>query len=151
MAKTMMSKEKNVETYVRSIAPGQRALVQTLRRLVKAKARHLVEVMKWGNVCWIGNGNVCLIHVEDDHLDFAFFMGTSLADPKGILVGNGQYLRMIKVRKASDIRPRDLAGLIASAVALDRKGRTTKSLRNRRQMRVASNCLFVVRRLTRSS
>jgi hypothetical protein len=120
MAKHVMSKEKNVETYVRSIKPGQRQLVQTLRRLVKAKAGHLTEVMKWGNVCWIGHGNVCLIHVEDDHLDFAFFMGTSLPDPKRILVGKGQYLRMIKVRKASDIRPRDLAGLIKSAVALDR-------------------------------
>jgi len=115
----MMSKEKNVETYVRSIEPGKRALVQTLRRLVKAQAPHLVELMKWGNVCWVGAGNVCLIHVADDHLDFAFFMGASLPDPAAILVGNGQYLRMVKVRKAADIRPRALAGVIASAVSLD--------------------------------
>jgi hypothetical protein len=115
----MMSKEKNVETYVRSIEPDKRALVQTLRRLVKAQAPHLVEVMKWGNVCWVGAGNVCLVHVADDHLDFAFFRGTSLADPAGILVGKGQYLRMVKVRKAADTRHRALAGIIASAVSLD--------------------------------
>src|SRR5258705_11276293 len=80
----MMSKEKDVETHVRTIDPGKRALVQTLRRLVKKQAPHLVEVMKWGNVCWAGQGNVCLIHVADDPLDFAFFMATSLADPAGI-------------------------------------------------------------------
>jgi hypothetical protein len=119
-----MSKEKDVETYVRTVESGKRALVQTLRRLVKKQAPHLVEVMKWGNVCWVGQGNVCLIHVADDHLDFAFFMGTSLADPAGILVGNGKFLRMVKVRKAADIRPRALAGVIASAVALDRWGHT---------------------------
>jgi hypothetical protein len=119
----MMSKEKNVEAYVRSLRPGQKALVQKLRRMVKAQAPHLVEVMKWGNVCWVGAGNVCLIHVEEDHFDFAFFMGTALPDPAGILVGKGKFLRMIKVRKAADIRPRELAAVIASAVALDAGGR----------------------------
>ena len=126
MAKHMMSKEKNVEAYVRSLAPGKRALVQTLRRLVKRQAPHLVEVMKWGNVVWVGAGNVCLIHVEDDHLDFAFFMGTSLPDPAGILVGNGKFLRMVKVRKAADIRPRLLAAVVSSAVAVDGGARARK-------------------------
>ena len=112
----MMTKEKNVEAYVRSLTPGQKALVQKLRRLVKAQAPHLVEVMKWGNVCWVGAGNVCLVHVEDDHLDFGFFMGASLPDPSKILVGNGTFLRMVKVRKAADIRPRLLTEVIASAV-----------------------------------
>jgi hypothetical protein len=119
MAKQMMSKEKNVETYVRSLAPGQRALVQKLRRVVKSEAPHLVEVMKWGNVCWVGRGNVCLVHVEPDRLDFGFFRGTSIPDPGGILVGKGKFLRMVKVRKAADIRPAALAGIIGSAVALD--------------------------------
>ena len=117
--KHVMSKEKNVEAYVRSLAPGKKALVQKLRRVVKAQAPHLVEVMKWGNVCWVGKGNVCLVHVEDDHLDFGFFYGASLPDPAGILVGTGKFLRMVKVRKAADIRPGQLAGVIASAVSLD--------------------------------
>ena len=129
----MMSKERNVETYVRSIEPDKRALVQTLRRLVKAQAPHLVELMKWGNVCWVGAGNVCLIHVEADHLDFGFFMGTSLPDPEGVLVGNGKYLRMVKVRKTADIRPRLLAGVIAGAVSLD--GRTPSPVVTRRIIR----------------
>jgi hypothetical protein len=122
VAKFVMSKEKNVEAYVRGLRPVQKALVQKLRRLVKAQAPHLVEVMKWGNVCWVGAGNVCLVHVEEDHLDFAFFMGTSLPDPARILVGKGKFLRMVKVRKAADIHPRELAAVIASAVALDATG-----------------------------
>lgn len=114
-----MSKEKNVAAYVRSLAPGQRAMVQKLRRVVNAEAPHLAEVMKWGNVCWVGRGNVCLVHVEPDHLDFAFFRGASLPDPGGMLVGKGKFLRMVKVRRPGDIRPDALAGFIASAVALD--------------------------------
>ena len=127
VAKFVMSKEKNVEAYVRSLRPEQKALVQKLRRLVEAQAPHLVEVMKWGNVCWVGAGNVCLVHVEDEHLDFAFFMGTALPDPAGILVGKGKFLRMVKVRKASDIHPGELAGVIASAVALDAGSAAAKS------------------------
>ena len=119
MAKHMMSKEKNVETYVRGLEPHKKALVQKLRRLVKAEAPQLVEVMKWGSVCWVGTGNVCLIHVADDHLDFGFFMGASLPDPSGILVGNGKFLRMVKVRKTADIRPQALAAIVARAVAFD--------------------------------
>jgi hypothetical protein len=122
----MMSKEKNVEAYVRSLEPEKRALVQSLRRLVKGRAPHLVEVMKWGNVCWVGAGNVCLIHVADDHLDFGFFMGASLPDPARILVGNGKFLRMVKVRTAVDIRPRALGQVVASAVSLDRAGGAPK-------------------------
>ena len=124
MAKpVMMSKEKNVEAYVRSLDPGPRALVQRLRRLVAAEAPHLDEVMKWGNVCWVGQGNVCLVHVADDHLDFGFFQGASIPDPDQILVGKGKFLRMVKVRKAADIRRQPLSGVIARAVALDRSGR----------------------------
>jgi hypothetical protein len=131
VAKHMMSKEKNVEVYVRSVEPRKRALVQSLRRLVKAEAPKLVEVMKWGNVCWVGKGNVCLVHVADDHLDFALFMGTSLSDPDGILVGNGQYLRMVKVRKPADIRRAAIAGVIASAVRFDRGGPARKARQTR--------------------
>jgi hypothetical protein len=116
-----MTTEKNVEAYVRSLAPGKRAIVQTLRRLVRKQAPGLVEVMKWGNVCWIGRGNVCLIHVADDHLDFGFFYGALLPDPAAVLVGKGKFVRVAKIRAAADIRSRPLAGLIASAVSFDDK------------------------------
>ena len=53
----------------------------------------------------------------------------SLPDPAGILVGNGKYLRMVKVRKAADIRPRALAAVIASAVALDGGGPVPKRVK----------------------
>ena len=131
----MMSKEKNVETYVRGLEPGQRALVQTLRRLVKAKAPHLVEVMKWGNVCWVGAGNVCLIHVEADHLDFGFFMGTSLPDPSGILVGNGKFLRMVKIRKPADIQLRPLAESLPARFFSTARAAFRPGRRNRREER----------------
>ena len=131
MAKFVMSKEKNVDAYVRSLRPDQKALVQKLRRLVKAQAPHLAEVMKWGSICWVGAGNVCLVHVDEDHLDFGFFLGTLLPDPARILVGKGKFLRMIKVRKAADIRPGELAAVLASAVLLDTKV-TTATLRRTR-------------------
>jgi hypothetical protein len=27
------------------------------------RREHLVELMKWGNVCWVGARNVCLVGV----------------------------------------------------------------------------------------
>ncbi|MBI4602128.1 MAG: DUF1801 domain-containing protein [Planctomycetes bacterium] len=45
------------------------------------------------------------------------FHGSALKDPKGLLEGNGQYVRHIKVRRRSDIDKRAFASLLKQAAA----------------------------------
>lgn len=113
------AKGKDVQSYVGAIEPGKRALVEALRKFVGREAPQLVEQIKWGNLCWTGKGNVAWIIVYKEHVDFGFFGGARLKDPRGLLEGTGKGLRHIKVREAKDIRPKEFAALLKQAVAMD--------------------------------
>ena len=115
----MKAKGADVETYVKAIEPKKRAHVQALRKFVKKEAPGLTEAIKWGNICWIGKSNVAWIIVYDGHVDFGFFQGAKLKDPAKLLEGTGKGLRHVKVREAKDIKPKEFAGLLKQAVAMD--------------------------------
>jgi hypothetical protein len=51
----------------------------------------------------MGSVPVAYVFSALDYVQFGFFRGSSLKDPQQILEGKGQYVRHIKVRKASDI------------------------------------------------
>jgi hypothetical protein len=71
---------------------------------VKRVAPGLQESVKWGNGCWVmGSVPVAYVFSAPDYVQFGFFRGSSLKDPQRILEGKGQYVRHIKVRKASDV------------------------------------------------
>jgi len=46
---------------------------------------------------------VSYVYSAPDYVQFGFFRGSALKDPQGLLEGNGQYVRHVKVRKLSDI------------------------------------------------
>jgi hypothetical protein len=48
-------------------------------------------------------------------VQFGFFYGSSLRDPKGLLEGKGQYVRHVKVRNRSAIDERAFAALLRQA------------------------------------
>jgi len=101
--------------------PKTRAILRALRKLVREEAPELVESVKWGNGCWIGEaGPVALAHVEPDHVQFGFFAGSSLSDPNGLLEGKGKFVRHTKVRSAATMDRAGLAQLVREAAGLER-------------------------------
>lgn len=108
------------ESFVQELSPRIRVVVEALRAFVKKRAPQLDEQVKWGSLCSVGNEVVCFIHPFDAHVDFGFFQGISLDDPKGVLGGKGKFLRKVKVREVGDFRERELARLLKQAVVLDR-------------------------------
>jgi len=114
----MKAKGKDVDAFVKKIEPGKRASVEALRKFVKKQAPGLQEAIKWGNITWIGTDNVCWIIVYKDHVDFGFFKGAQLKDPKGLLEGTGKGLRHIKVYSPADIKQKEYNDLLKQALAL---------------------------------
>ena len=49
------------------------------------------------------------------HVNVGFFLGTSLADPAGLLEGTGRYMRHVKLRPGCEIDAEALSALIAAA------------------------------------
>jgi len=102
--------------YLKDQNPKNQAVIGALRRFVKRVEPKLTEAVKWGNGCWIGtNRPVAYVYSATGYVQFGFFNGSSLKDPKGLLEGKGHYVRHIKVRDASEIDERAFAALLKQA------------------------------------
>lgn len=55
------------------------------------------------------------VNVFKAHVNVAFFHGASLADPKGLLEGDGKYMRHVKLRPGTPIDEKALAALMGAA------------------------------------
>jgi hypothetical protein len=114
-----MKKYASFDDYLDDQSPKNRSIIRALRRFVKRVEPGLEESVKWGNGCWVkekvpkekmskgkmpeGKVPVSYVYSALDHVQFGFLHGSKLKDPRGLLEGNGQYVRHVKVRKLSDI------------------------------------------------
>jgi hypothetical protein len=90
--------------YLEDQSAKNQRIIRSLRTFVKRVEPGLQEAVKWGNGCWIGgNGPVAYVHSDTGHVQFGFFYGSSLKDPKGLLEGKGRYVRHTKVYDPSQI------------------------------------------------
>ena len=104
------------DDYLEDQSTRNQEIIRALRKLVKRVEPGLREAVKWGNGCWIGNnGPVAYVHSETAAVQFGFFYGSSLQDPKGLLEGKGRYVRHTKVHDSSDIDRRAFAALLRQA------------------------------------
>ncbi len=60
---------------------------------------------------------VSYVYCAEDYVQFGFFNGSVLKDPKALLEGNGEYVRHVKVHRRSDIDERAFASLLKQAAA----------------------------------
>lgn len=97
--------------------PKNRSIIRALRRFVKRAEPRLEESVKWGNGCWVkGKVPISYVYSAPDYVQFGFFRGSALKDPRSLLEGNGQCVRHIKVRKPSDIDEDVFKALLRQAV-----------------------------------
>lgn len=106
----------NFDAYYRDRTRPQQAILRALRTLVKRVRPELEESVKWGNGCWLDESKpVAYVYAASDHVQFGFFAGSRLKDPKGLLQGSGAYVRHLKIRKPADIDARAFAALLRQA------------------------------------
>jgi len=104
------------DEYQKDQSRKNQAIIRGLRRMVKRVEPGLSEGVKWGNGCWIGsNGPVAYVYSAADYVQFGFFRGSSLKDPRGLLEGKGKYVRHTKVREPSGIDEPSFAALLRQA------------------------------------
>lgn len=99
-----MKSYDSFQDWIDDQSAGNQAVIKALRALIRKAAPKLQEAVKWGNGCFIGQNNgVIYLYADKEWVQYGFFNGVSLADPKKKLEGKSQYIRHIKVRKPSDI------------------------------------------------
>ena len=105
------------DEYLADQVPRNQNIIRTLRKFVKRVAPQLQESVKWGNGCWVqGKVPVAYVYSAADHVQFGFFAGAALKDPKGLLNGAGKFVRHVKVRTRSDIDERAFGAFLREAV-----------------------------------
>lgn len=119
--------DKTVDGYVATLGPEQVAVVNALRALVKRTAPEAQEVVKWAQPVYQVNGPFAYMKAFKSHVNFGFWRGAEIGDPQGILHGDGDRMRHVKVTSAADIPAEQLEGMIREAVELNRaKGDPTR-------------------------
>ena len=104
------------DAYLADRLPWQKAIVRKLRAFVKKTSPSLAESVKWGNGCWLkGKSPVAYTYSAPDHVQFGFFRGATLDDPKKLLHGKGAYVRHAKLRKPADLDAPAFAALLRQA------------------------------------
>ena len=132
-----MKTYSSFDEYYRDQTPRNRAIIRALRKFVRAAAPQLNEAVKWGNGCWLsGTEPVAYVYSDTGLVQFGFFSGSSLKDPRGLLEGTGRYVRHIKVRAPSDVDPPAFGALLRQAARLSRPSKRLAA--NERRKRPAS-------------
>ncbi len=103
--------------WYRDQSSSQKQIITKLRKLVAETAPSLTETSKWTNGVWLkGDLPLLFIHTEPDHVQFGFFAGALLTDPKKILRGKGKFVRHIRVESSKDIDAPAFVTMIRKAV-----------------------------------
>jgi uncharacterized protein YdhG (YjbR/CyaY superfamily) len=111
-----------VNAFYDSLRPEQRETAQAMHRAILAAAPHLRPEVKWGNLCFMNDGdNVMAIVLFKANAHLQVFNGVMLVGEFPELEGAGKGMRHIKVRyrHAVDeqlVRELTLASLQALAV-----------------------------------
>jgi len=104
------------DDYLKAQSSKNQTIIRALRRFVRRAEPGLSEAVKWGNGCWVGrSGPVAYVYSAPGYVQFGFFRGSSLRDPRGLLEGKGAYVRHTKVRDPSRIDARAFAALLKQA------------------------------------
>jgi hypothetical protein len=129
-APAKMQAYASFDLYVAGQVAAHRPILQALRRFVAAAAPDLVEAVKWGNGCWLsGPGPIAYVYSAPDHVQFGFLQGSKLSDPKGLLQGEGQYVRHTKLRARRDLDAEAFAALLEQAIRIGPPVRSAKTKR----------------------
>lgn len=118
----------NPDAYVAALTGWRRTRVQELQAAIRSAAQ-LDEVIKWGNVVYLGNGPVLMIRAEAERVLLGFWRGQRLRQIEPRLRPGGKYeMATLELRSGDRIAPATVRRLTAAAVELDTElGDPTKS------------------------
>ncbi|WP_454656380.1 DUF1801 domain-containing protein [Bosea beijingensis] len=107
------------DAYVEALSGWQRALVEQLRRDVRAAAP-LDERIKWTHLVYFSNGPLLLIRAEDKRVLFGFWRGKRLREIAPRLKAGGKYeLATWELREGDSVDPALVTKLVQEAVRLN--------------------------------
>lgn len=112
---------QNLLNDVSLLGGDQHSIVELVRELVKTIVPTAVEEVKYGGILYIVEEHFCGVFAYKKHVSVEFSYGAKIADPLGLLEGNGKGRRHIKLYTVDDIETTNLAHYIPLALEAARK------------------------------
>jgi hypothetical protein len=123
-----MASEKTVDGYIDSVGGERGEIVAALREVILETAPHAREIIKWAQPVYDAGGPFAYIKAFGKSVDLGFWRGSEIRDPTGLLIGEGDRMRRVKLVRIDDVRRDVVADWVRQAVELNRtKGDPTKS------------------------
>ena len=113
--------EKTVDAYAKKLGAEQQAILAELRAMIKAAAPKVSESIKWAQPVFEDGGPLIFIRAAKQHVTIGFWRGAQLDDPHGLLTGDGEKMKHVKIATLGDINKKALTAFIKQAVKLNRE------------------------------
>ncbi|MCA8934779.1 MAG: DUF1801 domain-containing protein [Planctomycetes bacterium] len=109
---------KTVEEYASNQGEFE-DVVLALAALVRKFAPKAEEAIKWTQPVWSLNGPLCYMKAFKKYVNFGFWRGAELDDPKGLLEGTGKQMRHVRIESVKNIPTTALKNFIKQAIKLN--------------------------------
>ncbi len=130
-----MQPTRDIEIYLAHLAPELRDIVFELRSIIASIAPTATETIHRHGLTYYYaerggpvSAGICQINLEHDHIRLAFIHGAFLPDPKGLLEGDRQYKRYVKITSFDHAPWDDLQDLIAASARFDPRANAPRSI-----------------------
>ena len=117
----------SMETWSKRLKGWHVDALRIIRALVARHAPAATLSIKWGQPVWELEGPMAFARPAKNHLTFGFWRGAEMKDPNGVLEGDGDRMRHVKITSSEQARSLPLEDFVKQAVKLnEKKGDPTK-------------------------
>jgi hypothetical protein len=118
---------KTVDSYISDLEGSKSKIVSMIRNIILEAAPGVKESIKWAQPVYESNGPFAYIKAFNNNVNFGFWRGIDIADPKGLLKGSGSKMRHVSKTNLDNIDERTFTDFIHQAIELNKiKGDPTK-------------------------
>lgn len=117
----MPDERRSVDAYLGGIPVELQTVARELRRVIREAAPDASEGMKWGQPVYDVGGPFVALKAHPRHVTLTFWRGATLADPAGLLAGDGDRMRHARFSSVESVDGRTVADLVRAAVELNQE------------------------------
>jgi hypothetical protein len=117
-----MLPSRSLDRFLQQTPPHLQDIVIELRNIIASVAPAATETVHRNGFSYFFkerggpvSAGVCQIGIREDHVRLAFIHGAFLPDPKGLLEGDSQYKRFVRIQSYEDAPWEDLKELITAS------------------------------------
>jgi len=111
--------DEAIEGYAAKLGDWRGDVILELHEIVSTAAPAATATIKWAQPVWEWNGPIAYAKGFAKHVNFGFWRGTELTDPKGLLEGSGDRMMHVKITAPGDVREAQFAAWVEEALRLN--------------------------------